>query len=85
LLNVIQFKQELQPAMMQLRYHHQWQPDHIRVEKPYFTARQKAELEKRGFKVSENDYSCRVQMIKRSKNGLEAVSDYRGDGSVSGI
>jgi gamma-glutamyltranspeptidase/glutathione hydrolase len=63
-----------------IRYHHQWQPDEIRVDAPGFPAAIKAELEKRGYHINESNLGCRVSAVENKNGLLQGVADPRGEG-----
>ena len=79
-LNYIEFGMPLFESITALRYHHQWLPDEIRVDKPFLPLKTKQSLEKMGYKIANKPYGCRVQAISFEKNRLHVVSDPRGEG-----
>ncbi len=84
LLNYLDYKLPLYESIATVRYHHQWYPDELRVDTPYFTAELKGQLEAMGYKVSNEAYACRVQAVAWEEGNLHGASDPRGEGSASG-
>jgi gamma-glutamyltranspeptidase/glutathione hydrolase len=80
LLNYFEYDMPLYEAVNQMRYHHQWYPDEIRVEAPSFEGNTLTELENLGYTVNEKSLGCKVQAVTKEKNMLHAVSDTRGEG-----
>lgn len=84
LVNIIDFGMSTEDAVNKPKFHHQWLPDEIMVEKN-FPADIRAALEKMGYKVVERGGIGRVEAIKVLPDGkLEAVADIRGDDDAEG-
>lgn len=84
LLNVLEYKMPLWDAVSALRYHHQWSPDEIRVEPPFFDTKTESALKNLGYKVNNSDLGCQVQAVMKVEDGLVSVSDRRGFGLATG-
>jgi len=84
IINVINFKMNATDAVNKPKFHHQWQPDQVDVEKTFpIEIRQK--LEAMGYTIKELNAIGRTELILVKPNGkLEAAADKRGDDSVSG-
>lgn len=83
ILNVIDFKMNLSDAVNKPKFHHQWLPDVVFVEKG-FDEQVKISLAKMGYSLKERDAIGRTEAIKKEKNKLIVVADNRGDDSVAG-
>jgi gamma-glutamyltranspeptidase/glutathione hydrolase len=84
IVNIIDFGLSTEDAVYGPKFHHQWLPDEISVEKT-FPAGIKAALEKMGYKIVERGSIGRVEAIKVLPNGsFEAVADTRGDDAAEG-
>jgi gamma-glutamyltranspeptidase / glutathione hydrolase len=90
IVDLVDFKMAPGEAVGKPRFHHQWLPDEIQVEKgfPENTAKQ---LRQMGYSVvpySVAGYEStigRVELIQYDKGKLKAVADVRGDDSVAGF
>lgn len=83
IVNVIDFKQNANISVNAPKFHHQWLPEVVAVEKnfPEITI---SELQKMGYKIERWEQLGRTEMILVSENGnISAVADGRGDDSVS--
>jgi gamma-glutamyltranspeptidase/glutathione hydrolase len=78
--NRIGFGMPLYEAVAVIRYHHQWQPDEIRVDDPGFPPTLHAEMERRGYKVNTSNLGCRVSAVEKKNGALYGVADPRGEG-----
>jgi len=84
LINIIDFKMSTEDAVYKPKFHHQWLPDQIDVEKT-FPKETRDALEKMGYKINERGSIGRVEVIKVLPGGsFEAVADNRGDDSAEG-
>lgn len=79
LVRVIDFDLTAEAALAQPRFHHQWKPDLLRVERALDPAVRK-ELERRGHKLEVVDQLGTTQAVVRQGNDLVAVPDPRGEG-----
>jgi len=87
IVNVIDFNMNADDAVNKPKFHHQWLPDEVMIEKN-FSAQTKDQLEKMGYKCVKSGAIGRTELIKvshnDSSNALEAAADKRGDDSVAG-
>jgi len=85
IINIIDFGLSTEDAVYGPKFHHQWLPDEVAVEKT-FAAPVRAALEKMGYKIRERGSIGRVEAIKVLPNGggFEAVADNRGDDAAEG-
>lgn len=85
LVNLIDFGLSTEEAVNKPKFHHQWLPDDISVEKT-FPADVRTALEKMGYKIVERGSIGRVEVIKVLPDGrFEAVADSRGDDGAEGF
>jgi gamma-glutamyltranspeptidase / glutathione hydrolase len=83
LLNVVDFNLSLQDAVWNARFHHQWLPDVIYVEKDFPQAT-RAKLKEMGYEIVERSNIGRFEAIKIVNGKIEAVGDKRGDDAAEG-
>ena len=83
LLNTLEFNLSLEDAVWKPRFHHQWLPDVVYVEKS-FPMDVRTKLEEMGYKIVERNNIGRFEAIKISNNKVEAVADNRGDDHAEG-
>ncbi len=84
IINVVDFGMNANDAVNKPKFHHQWLPDQIDVEKTFPMEIRKA-LEAMGYKINEREAIGRTEMILIKKDGtLEAAADKRGDDSIAG-
>jgi gamma-glutamyltranspeptidase/glutathione hydrolase len=84
IVNVIDFGLTTEDAVYKPKFHHQWLPDEVSVERS-FPASLRAELQKMGYKIVERTAIGRVEAIKVLSDGrFEAVADNRGDDAAEG-
>lgn len=85
ILNVIEFDQDMQQAVNSKRFHHQWLPDKVDVEKGALSDSTGSKLEKKGYKIVTRGPSGRVDAILVTKTGYyEGGADPRGDDTKLG-
>ncbi len=84
LINIIDFGMTTEDALYQPKFHHQWLPDVIEVEKA-FPLSTRLELEKMGYSIKERGSIGRTEIIKVRDDGtIEAVADNRGEDAAAG-
>jgi gamma-glutamyltranspeptidase/glutathione hydrolase len=84
IINIIEFNMSTEDAVWKPKFHHQWLPDKIDLEKG-FPEQTKKELEAMGYKTTERGGIGRTEVIKVLPNGkFEVVADNRGDDSAEG-
>ncbi|MBB6500390.1 gamma-glutamyltransferase [Pedobacter cryoconitis] len=80
ILNVLAFGQDMQAAVAAPRFHHQWLPDEVFVEKGAIDDTTRAKLESKGYKITPREPMGRVDAILVKPNGeLETGADPRGN------
>ncbi|HET7000213.1 MAG TPA: gamma-glutamyltransferase [Puia sp.] len=79
LIDIIEFGMSVSDAVNKPKFHHQWLPDILEVEKD-FPKPVAEQLEKMGYHVQERGAIGRTEVIRISPSGeVEAVADRRGD------
>ena len=85
IVNVIDFGMSTEDAVYKPKFHHQWLPDRIDVEKT-FPADLRQALQNMGYKLNERGAIGRTEVIKVLPHGrFEGVADTRGDDSAAGF
>jgi gamma-glutamyltranspeptidase/glutathione hydrolase len=84
IINVIEFGQDMQQAVSSKRFHHQWLPDEVDVERDAFTPETRDILTKKGYKLIDKGPSGRVDAILVTKTGYQGGADPRGDDTTVG-
>ncbi len=85
IINIIDFGLSTEDAVYGPKFHHQWLPDEVAVEKAFPQA-VRASLQKMGYKIVERGGIGRVEAIKVLPDGkFEAVADNRGDDAAEGF
>jgi gamma-glutamyltranspeptidase / glutathione hydrolase len=85
IVNIIDFGLSTEDAVNQSKFHHQWLPDRIDVEKSFPLEVRKA-LEQMGYTINERGAIGRTEVIKVLPDGrFEAVADSRGDDGAEGF
>ncbi len=87
-VNIIDFNLSLEDAVWKPRFHHQWFPDVVRVEKD-FPIDVRNKLKAMGYEIVERENIGRFEAIKityapSAKLRIEAVGDKRGDDDAEG-
>lgn len=84
IINVIDFGMNAEDAVNKPKFHHQWLPDEIMVEKN-FPASTVGQLEEMGYKIVRDGSIGRTELILIDSNGsMQTAADKRGDDSASG-
>ena len=84
LIDIIEFGMSASDAVNKPKFHHQWLPDILYVEKD-FPKPVIEQLEKMGYIVQEREAIGRTEVIRISRSGeMEAVADWRGDDDAEG-
>jgi gamma-glutamyltranspeptidase/glutathione hydrolase len=84
IVNIIDFNMTTEDAVWKPKFHHQWLPDEVDLEKGFPDDSRKA-LEGMGYKIVERSGIGRTEVIKvLSNKKFEAVADNRGEDSAEG-
>jgi len=85
ILNVIAFHKDMQSAVAAPRFHHQWLPDEVYVEKDAIDNSTRNKLQAKGYKITTRGPMGRVDAILVNSNGeLETGADPRGNDTGAG-
>lgn len=85
LVNIIDFNMNASDAINKPKFHHQWQPDMVMIEKD-FDANTKKQLMAMGYKLIDRGAIGRTEAIRILSDGKkETAADIRGDDSVAGF
>jgi gamma-glutamyltranspeptidase/glutathione hydrolase len=84
MLNVLDFKMNIQQAVDWPRFHHQWMPDELRME-PGFSPDTMAILEARGYKIKLVNSQGAVAAILLDGGWLQGAADGRTEGVARGF
>lgn len=80
ILNVVEFGMNMQQAVSAPRFHHQWLPDRIDVEKSAIAPKVRGELMQKGYIFNQRTVYGRVEGILVNKDkSYQAGADTRGD------
>lgn len=86
IVNIIDFNFTLENAIDYPRFHHQWLPDEIQVEKDLLNKKTKNELQNMGYIINIIRDFCSVDAIIFNPDGsMQGHSDRRGYGSALGF
>lgn len=84
IINILEFNMSTEDAVWKPKFHHQWLPDKIDLERGFPEAIKKA-LEAMGYQTAERGGIGRTEVIKVLPNGkFEVVADNRGDDAAEG-
>ena len=83
IVDIIDFKMTPQQAVDSPKFHQQWLPDVIYVEKG-FNKNTIDELKKMGYTISVRGSIGRTEVIEVQGNKITAVADFRGDDGAVG-
>ena len=85
IVNIIDFNMSASDAINKPKFHHQWLPDVVMVEKD-FDANTKKQLIAMGYKLVDSDGIGKTEAIRVLSDGKrETAADIRGDDSVAGF
>jgi gamma-glutamyltranspeptidase/glutathione hydrolase len=85
ILNVIEFNQDMQQAVISKRFHHQWLPDEVAIETDAtLSDTVKSKLQQKGYKIIVRGASGRVDAILIRNGVLQGGADPRGDDTAMG-
>ena len=84
ILNVIDFNMGMQEAVDAKKFHHQWLPDFLIIEKNTLNSDLKNNLIKIGHKINERSSLGRMDCILIENGVLEGGADKRGDNTAIG-
>jgi gamma-glutamyltranspeptidase/glutathione hydrolase len=85
LINILEYGMNATEAITKPKFHHQWLPDEVMVEKEFDTEVKK-QLQSMGYSVTERGPMGRMEVIRILPDGSrEVAADPRGDDSVSGF
>jgi gamma-glutamyltranspeptidase/glutathione hydrolase len=79
ILNVIEFKKSIQDAVTVPRFHSQWLPDQIDVEKTALSDQTTQILNQKGYKIKPRGSIGRVDAILKTQKGYQGGADPRGE------
>jgi gamma-glutamyltranspeptidase/glutathione hydrolase len=84
LVNILEFDMNAEDAVNKPKFHHQWLPDSIMVERDFPRA-VREQLRQMGYKIKERGSIGRTEVIRILPDGtIEAVGDKRGDDHAAG-
>jgi len=84
LVDIIDFGLSVSDAVNKPKFHHQWLPDILFVEKD-FPADVSLQLQQMGYTIKQREAIGRTEVIRIKPDGeLEAVADWRGDDDAQG-
>ncbi len=83
IVNIIDFKLSLQEAVNKPKFHMQWMPDVVEIEKG-FPDSLTSKLKEMGYNIKIKRSIGRTEIIKQENDSIEIVADRRGDDSAAG-
>ncbi len=84
LINLLEFGMSPEDAVNKPKFHHQWLPDNIQVERD-FPAETRKKLESVGYRIVDRNSIGRVELIVIDDSGkMTAIADKRGEDSAAG-
>ena len=83
LINIMEFGMNAEDAVNKPKFHHQWLPDSLYIEKDLPVTLQK-ELEQMGYKLKPRSAIGRTELILIKRRSIIAVGDKRGDDDAEG-
>ncbi len=85
ILNYIEHELPLYDAVSATRYHHQWFPEELWIEKPYLAKAEEEKLSGMGHKIKHKSLGCKIQAVSFKDGKLHGVSDPREEGMAIGL
>lgn len=86
ILNILDYEMNAQEALTFPRFHHQWLPDRLLVEKNALDPGLIERLSSMGYDVVESSGLARIHLLHVNPDGMiEASADPRGDGGTAGF
>jgi gamma-glutamyltranspeptidase/glutathione hydrolase len=83
LMDILEFNMTTEDAVNKPKFHHQWLPDEIYVERS-FPIEVREALQKMGYTITQRGSIGRTEVIRVSGGKIEAVGDGRGDDAAEG-
>jgi gamma-glutamyltranspeptidase/glutathione hydrolase len=83
IVNVIDFNMNAEDAVNKPKFHHQWLPDVLSIERD-FPEKVAEELKAMGYKVEKRGQIGRTELIEYQNKKITAVGDKRGDDDARG-
>jgi gamma-glutamyltranspeptidase/glutathione hydrolase len=85
IVNIVDFNMSLEDAINNPKFHHQWLPDEVSIEKTFSQSTKEA-LEKMGYLIKARGSIGRTEGILIGPTGKRiTVADKRGDDAVAGF
>ncbi len=84
LVDLLDFNMSVSDAVNKPKFHMQWKPDLIYVEKD-FPDSVKLQMEKMGYTFKQRSSIGRTEVIRIAGDSIEAVADHRGNDSAAGF
>ncbi len=79
ILNAILFDMDIESAVNAPRFHHQWKPEYVYMEKELFSDKLQDSLFKMGHSIKQRSSIGHVNAIMYSNEGVSVAADKRGD------
>lgn len=83
IVNILDFNMNVSDAVNKPKFHEQWKPDVVYVEKGFPDSVKQA-MERMGYSFKERGSIGRTEVIKMTPDSIVAVADDRGDDSAAG-
>lgn len=83
IVNILDFNMNVSDAVNKPKFHEQWKPDVVYVEKGFPDSVKQA-MERMGYSFKERGSIGRTEVIKMTPDSIVAVADGRGDDSAAG-
>jgi gamma-glutamyltranspeptidase/glutathione hydrolase len=85
LVNLLEFEMSADDAVNKPKFHHQWLPDEVMVERD-FPQNVRDQLQQMGYKIVQRGFIGRVELIVVLPDGkIEAIADRRGEDHAAGF